>query len=58
MSLRRVNNLTIKDENCDVVADSHSILNREKNYFCPLLNVHGVNQVRQAEVHTAEPLVN
>jgi hypothetical protein len=33
----------------------HSILNRWKNYFCQLLNVHGVNDVRQTEIHTAEP---
>jgi hypothetical protein len=36
---------------------SHSILNRWKNYFCQLLNVHGVKDVRQTEIHTAEPLV-
>jgi hypothetical protein len=29
----------------------------QKNYVCQLLNVHGVNDVRQAEMHTAEPLV-
>jgi hypothetical protein len=29
-----------------------------KNYFCQLLNVHGVNDVRQTEIHTAEPLVH
>jgi hypothetical protein len=39
-----------------LLADSHSILNRWKNYFCQLLNVHGVNVVRQTEIHTAEPL--
>jgi hypothetical protein len=27
------------------------------NYFSQLLNVHGVNDVRQTEIHTAEPLV-
>jgi hypothetical protein len=32
-------------------------LNRWKNYFCQLLNVHGVNDVRQTEIYTAEPLV-
>jgi sorting nexin-29 len=32
-------------------------LNRWKNYFCQLLNVHGVNDVRQTEINTAEPLV-
>jgi hypothetical protein len=32
-----------KDENGDLLADSHNILNRWKNYFCQLLNVYGVN---------------
>ena len=26
-------------------------------HFCKLLNVHGVNDVMQTEIHTAEPLV-
>jgi hypothetical protein len=47
----------VKEENGDLLADSHSILNKWKNYFCQLLNVHGVNDVRQTEIHTAEPLV-
>jgi len=47
----------VKDEKCDLDADSHSILARWRKYFCQLLNVHGVNDVRQAEIHTAEPLV-
>jgi hypothetical protein len=37
--------------------DSHSILNRYENYFWQLLDAHGVNDVRQIELHTAEPLV-
>jgi hypothetical protein len=45
------------DEKGDLVADSHSILARWRNYFSQLLNVHGVNNVRQAEIHTAELLV-
>jgi len=28
-----------------------------RNYFSQQLNVHGVNDVRQTEIHTAEPLV-
>jgi len=40
-----------------LVADSHSILARWMNYFSQLLNVHGVNEVRQTEIHTAKPLV-
>jgi hypothetical protein len=47
----------VKEENGDLLAYSHSILNRWKNNFCQLLNVHGVNDVRQTEIHTAEPLV-
>jgi hypothetical protein len=46
----------VKDENGDLLADSHNILNRWKNYFSQLLNVHNVNDVRQIEVHMAEPL--
>jgi hypothetical protein len=47
----------MKDENGDLLADSHNILNRWKTYFSQLLNVHNVSDVRQIEVHTAEPLV-
>jgi hypothetical protein len=47
----------VKDENSDLLADSHNILNRWKNYFLQLLNVHNVSDVRQIEVHMAEPLV-
>jgi len=38
-------------------AHFHSILTRWRKYFCQLLNVHGVNDVRQTEIHTAEPPV-
>jgi hypothetical protein len=34
-----------------------SILNRWKNYFSQLLNVHRASDVRLIEIHTAEPLV-
>jgi hypothetical protein len=50
------NNL-VKDENGDLLEDSHCILNRFKNCFSQLLNVHNASDVRQIEVHTAEPLV-
>jgi hypothetical protein len=50
------NNL-MKDENGDLLVDSHSILNRCKNYSSQLLNVHNVSDVRQIEAHTAGPLV-
>ena len=40
-----------------MVADSHSIVDRWRNYFSQLFNVHGVKDVGQAEIHTLEPLV-
>jgi hypothetical protein len=47
----------VKDENGDLVADSHSLLARWRKHFSQPLNVYGVNDVRQTEVHTAEPLM-
>ena len=47
----------VKDEKLDLVADSHSIVGRWRNYFSQLFNVHGAKDVGQAEIHTAEPLV-
>ena len=41
----------------DLVTDSHSIFARWRNHFSQLLNIHGVNDVRQSEIHTAESLV-
>jgi hypothetical protein len=46
----------VNDENGDLLADSHSILNKQ-NYFSQLLNVHRVCDVRQIEIHRADPLV-
>jgi len=43
----------VKDEEGDMVADSHSIMARWRNYFSQILNVHGVIKGRQAEIHTA-----
>jgi hypothetical protein len=48
---------TVKDENGDLRADSLNISNRWRNCFSQLLNVHNVSDVRQIEVHMAEPLV-
>jgi hypothetical protein len=42
----------VKDENGDLLADSHVISNRRENYS-QLLNVHGINDVRQIEIYTA-----
>jgi hypothetical protein len=47
----------VKDENSDLLADSNTILNRWKSYLSQLLNVHDVSDVRQIEMHSAEPLV-
>jgi hypothetical protein len=47
----------VKDDNGDLLEDSHKILNWRKNYFSQLLNVYGVSDVRQMRVHTAESLV-
>ena len=59
MTLRRGSSLevTVKDEKGDLVADSHSIVARWRNYFSQLFNVRGVKDFGQAEIHTAEPLV-
>jgi hypothetical protein len=40
-----------------LVTDSYSILARWTNHFLQLFNVRGVNDVRQTEIDTAEPLV-
>jgi hypothetical protein len=45
----------MNDENGDLLADSHNILNRWKNYFSRLLNVHNISDVRHTEVHAAGP---
>ncbi|KAJ4430619.1 hypothetical protein ANN_19208 [Periplaneta americana] len=49
----------IKDENDDLLADSHSILNRWKNYFGQLLNIHRPNRNdrNEIEIQTAEPFI-
>jgi hypothetical protein len=43
----------IKDERGDLPADSHSFLNRCKNYFAKLLNVHrfDVTEVSSIQLH-------
>jgi hypothetical protein len=47
----------VKDKNGDLLAGSSNIVNRWTNYFSQILNVHSVSDVRQIEIHTAEPLV-
>ena len=46
----------VKVVNCGLVTYSECNLARWKKYFCVVFNVHGVNEVRQTEIHTAEPI--
>ena len=39
----------VKDEKDDTFADSNSVWARWRNYFFKLLNVHGVNEIRQTK---------
>jgi hypothetical protein len=47
----------VKDGYGVLLVDSHNILNSWKSYYSQLLNVYRFSDVRQIEVHTAEPLV-
>jgi hypothetical protein len=47
----------IKNENGNLLADPQNVLNRWKVFFNQVLNIHGVHDVRQMDIHTAEPLV-
>jgi len=47
----------VKYEKGDMVAESNSIVVRWRKYFSQLFKVHGIKEVGQAEIHTAEPLV-
>jgi hypothetical protein len=47
----------VKDGNGDLLAYSNNNLNKWKNYFSQLLNVHNVSEARQIEVHMADPVV-
>jgi hypothetical protein len=38
-------------------ADSNTIVTMWKSYFSKLWNVHKVSDVRQMEIHTAEPIL-
>jgi hypothetical protein len=50
-------NFIVNDEKGDLFAYSHRIMTKWRNYFSQLLNVHWAKDVRQTEIHTAEPLV-
>jgi hypothetical protein len=45
------------DEKGDLVRDCNGILVRWRIHIYKLFNVHGINDVRQTEIPTAEPLV-
>lgn len=47
----------IQDEKCVLLTDSCSVLNGWANYFCQLLNVHQVNNIRQPEIHSSWDIV-
>ena len=44
---------TVKDEKGDLVTDSRSTLARWRKHFSQLLNVRGVNDVGQTEIHNS-----
>jgi hypothetical protein len=46
----------VKDENGDLLADSHNILNSWRICFSQLLNVDGISDVRQIPNHTPDSL--
>ena len=41
----------VKDEKGDLFVDSNCIVDMWRNFIPQLLNVHGVNDVRQTETH-------
>jgi hypothetical protein len=56
MNLRKVTNF-VKDKNGNLLTDLHSFLNKWKNFFNQVLHMYGVHDVRQMDIHMAEPLV-
>jgi hypothetical protein len=47
----------VKNKNGDLLAESKNILNKLKNHLSQILNAPMVSDIRQLEIHTAEPLV-
>jgi hypothetical protein len=47
----------VKNEKGDFATDFHNTLDRWKSHFSQLLNVHGVDDVEQTEIHTKEQIV-
>jgi hypothetical protein len=48
---------SVREEKGNLATDSHSILATWRSHFSQPFNVSGVNDVRQTEIHTAEPIV-
>jgi hypothetical protein len=46
----------IKDGNGNLLADLQSVLKRWKNFFNQVINVRGIHNVRQKDIHMTEPL--
>jgi hypothetical protein len=44
--------------NGNLLANPQNVLNRWKNFFNQVLNVHGIHDVRQMDIHTIEPLMS
>jgi hypothetical protein len=44
-TLREARNNFVKNENGDLLEDLHNVLNRMKNFFSHVLNVHGFRNV-------------
>jgi hypothetical protein len=47
----------MEDENDNLIADLQSVLNRWKEFFNQVLNIHGFHDCWQMDIHTAESLV-
>jgi hypothetical protein len=47
----------VSDEKGDLVTESHSILATWRIHFSQLFDVNGVNDFRQTDIHTAEPIM-
>jgi hypothetical protein len=47
----------VKNGKDDLITDSHSILRRCRKHFSQLLSIYGINDVRQTEIRTAQPLL-
>jgi hypothetical protein len=47
----------VKDDNDSPLADPQNVLKRGENFLNQVLNIHGVHDVRQMDIYTAESLV-